>query len=107
MSAERRPELATAFWAWIRPPANSVCEKDSPRLYWFLAPKPRLPNDEKGFEPSAQRDASSSPARRCAVVAVGPSRYWSHGDGGAFGFVVSTAGALPPALENCDARVLV
>ena len=48
-----------------------------------------------------------SRARRSAVVAVGPRRYWSHGDGGGFGLVVSTAGALPPALENCDASVLV
>src|SRR5205085_8977156 len=107
MSAVRRPALATWFWATIRPPANRLCENARPRLYWFLAPKPRLPNDENGLLPSAHRFASSSPARRSAVVAVASLRYWSHGPGGGTGLVVSTAGVPPPMLENCDAKVRV
>src|ERR1700730_18481401 len=106
MSAERRPASATAFCAEIRPPANRLCEKARPRLYWFFAPKPRLPNDEKGLFPRAHRDASSSPSSRSAVVAVASRRYWSQGAGGGAGLVVSTAGP-PPATENCDARVRV
>ena len=40
-----------------------------------IAPKPRLPNEENGFWPSAQREASSSPASRSVVVAVASRRY--------------------------------
>src|SRR5256885_15244277 len=107
MSAERRPAFATWFWATIRPPANRLCENASPRLYWFLAPKPRLPNDENGLLPSAQRLASSSPARRLAVVVVAFLRYWSQGVGGGAGLVVSMVGLLPLRLENCDASIQV
>src|SRR6266513_4610146 len=107
MSADRRPAFATAFCALMRPPANKLCENESPRLYWFLAPKPRLPNEENGFCPRAQRDASSSPASLSSFVAVASRRYWSHGPGGATGLVVSTAGALPPMFENWEASVRV
>src|SRR6266513_2797402 len=82
MSADRRPAFATAFCALMRPPANKLCENESPRLYWFLAPKPRLPKEENGFCPRAQRDASSSPASLSSFVAVASRRYWSHGLGG-------------------------